>query len=227
MAALGPYADILQTMEVSESTTAILAGYERDAAVLIGRYEAISPADKYRVVVDLIPDSECNVADIGAGSGVDAAWLAAKGHLVLAIEPVESLRRAGQRLHPSERIEWLDDLLPSLARTRTRAREFDLVLVSAVWQHLSGDMHEEALSNIRGMLRPGGKVIISLRNGPVAPGRPSFPVSAERTMAIAARLGLRTIRHVRAESMQQRNREAGVTWDWIVLEPAVEPPSNR
>jgi SAM-dependent methyltransferase len=222
-----PDADILHAMELHESVTAVLAGYERDASELIAHYEAVSPVDKYRVVAGLIPGTPCNVVDIGAGSGVDAAWLAAKGHRVLAIEPVESLRRAGARLHPSKRIQWLDDALPSLARARVIAGPFDLVLISAVWQHLRDDLHEEALSNISRIVKPGARVIISIRNGPGAPGRPTFPVSPERISAIAARVGLRTIRHVAAESMQQRNRNARVTWDWLALEFATEPARKR
>ncbi|MGH6647562.1 class I SAM-dependent methyltransferase [Aquabacterium sp.] len=222
-----PEADILHEMELPESTAAILSGYQRDAVALIARYEAVSPADKYRAVADLIPRWQCNVVDIGAGSGVDAAWLAAKGHRVLAIEPVEPLRRAGERLHPSDRIEWLNDILPSLARARAKARQFDLVLLSAVWQHLRDDLHEEALSNISRMLKPSARVIISVRNGPGDPSRPTFAVSVERTIAIAALLGLHTIRHARAESLQQRNRDAGVSWDWLAMEFTGNPRGDR
>jgi SAM-dependent methyltransferase len=209
-------------MELPASVVAVLAGYERDAASLLVDYEAVPPADKLRWVADLIPTSPRSIADVGAGSGADAAWLAVRGHSVLAIEPVEALRLAGAILHPCERIEWLDDALPSLAKARTRAGHFDLVLVSAVWHHLHADLWEEALVSIGRMTRPGGTVLMSLRNGPGAARRPTFPVSPERILDLAARHGLRTIRRVRAESMQQRNRDAGVTWDWLAFESPAE-----
>ncbi|HSV77595.1 MAG TPA: hypothetical protein VLK85_00120 [Ramlibacter sp.] len=61
---------------------------------------------------------------------------------------------------------------------------------------------------------------MSVRNGSGAANRPTFPVPFERTIEVAAARGLLAIRRVRAESMQARNREAGVTWDWIAFQSA-------
>ena len=60
----------------------------------------------------LLPTAPALMLDIGAGSGRDAAWLAAAGHQMLAVEPAAALRQHGQRLHPDERICWLDDRPP-------------------------------------------------------------------------------------------------------------------
>lgn len=102
-------------------------GYAEGARELIERYESIPFEEKHRAVLHLIPSRPCRVLDIGAGSGVDAAWFAQRGHRVVAVEPVKALRLAAMALHPSPRIEWVDDHLPGLARMRAREETFDLV----------------------------------------------------------------------------------------------------
>lgn len=62
---------------------------------LIERYEAFDPAVLSAPVLDLLPQTPGRVADIGTGTGRDAAWFAAQGHRVLAVEPVPALRDAG------------------------------------------------------------------------------------------------------------------------------------
>jgi protein-L-isoaspartate O-methyltransferase len=84
-------------------------GYAREADELIQRYERISAAEAHTSVLHLIPKAPSRVLDIGSGTGRDAAWFAASGHHVVAVEPTNALRTAARGLHPSPRIEWLDD----------------------------------------------------------------------------------------------------------------------
>src|SRR5690606_33236915 len=74
-------------------------GYGENAAALADQYESIAFADVHRDVIHLIPAAPARVADIGAGSGRDAAALARMGHAVVAAEPTPELRREGQRRH--------------------------------------------------------------------------------------------------------------------------------
>ena len=71
---------------------------------LIYRYESVQFEEKYKSVRHVLPTGPAKVLDIGAGTGVDASWLADKGHRVLAVEPTAAFRDAGMRLHPSERM---------------------------------------------------------------------------------------------------------------------------
>jgi len=50
----------------------------RHAAELVRRYELIEPANLYRWLSGLLSDRPGTVLDVGAGSGRDAAWLAAQ-----------------------------------------------------------------------------------------------------------------------------------------------------
>ena len=114
-----------------------IAGYAKEAPALLETYERISPEDA--ASSGLAPDPHrrpSRLLDIGAGSGRDAAHFAAMGHQVVAVEPVDAMREGAMRLHPSPRIEWLADTLPSLALVRARGETFDAVLATAVWMHL-------------------------------------------------------------------------------------------
>lgn len=193
-------------------------GYAEDAELLIHRYESISVVDKYKVVLHLLPTQASKVLDIGAGTGVDAIWFAKQGHSVLAVEPTRALREAGARLHPSSQIEWLDDSLPELIETRKRKAKFRLVLVTAVWAHLAEDERQKAMASLAELLGQDGSLIMSLRHGPAPANRRVFEVTAEETIELARHNGLKTLLLKQTESVQVLNRQAGVTWSWLVFQ---------
>jgi len=192
-------------------------GYAVDAQELIKRYESVSFGDKHGTVLHLIPAAPTSVLDIGAGSGSDAAWFAERGDRVVAVEPTHELRVAGMALHPSAMIEWVDDGLPDLAAIMKSRRAFDVVMVTAVWMHLAPRERTLAMPNVASLIGPGGVLIMSLRHGPSSPRRRTFEVSAEETIELARVHGLRAILNVRAESAQQANRQAGVTWSRLAF----------
>ncbi|EYR83678.1 SAM-dependent methyltransferase [Shinella sp. SUS2] len=196
----------------------ILKGYAAAATpALIERYEAFDPAALYAPVLDLLPRAPGRVADIGAGTGRDAAWFVRQGHTVLAVEPVQPLREAGLARHGDVGIVFLDDDLPHLARVRDHGL-FDLVTLNGVWHHLDAPARAVALPVLANMLRPGGRLVFALRHGPGAPGRPAFRLSDEETIDAAARCDLTLLRSRKAESHQAGNRALGVDWTWMVFE---------
>src|SRR5215510_4101414 len=93
-----------------------IAWYERNAAEVVHRYESVTAAEVHAWLLDLLPDAPALVLDIGAGTGRDAAWLASHRLEVIAVEPAAAMRSAGQQLHPSGAIRWVDDSLPGLDR---------------------------------------------------------------------------------------------------------------
>ena len=192
-------------------------GYAEAAAELISRYEAVSSARLYSEMVHLWPEPASSVSDIGAGTGRDAAWHAARGCRVLAVEPAAAFREAGATLHPSPRIEWLDDSLPALVRVLERRQTFDFAQLSAVWQHLDDQQRQLAMPNLRAVTAPGGRLLLSVRHGPGAPGRPCFLASAEDAIELAHANGFRLVFRRSAASVQTINREAGVSWTWLAF----------
>ena len=187
-----------------------IAGYAKEAPALLKTYERISPETLHRPVWHLIPTTPSRLLDIGAGSGRDAAHFAAMGHQVVAVEPVDAMREGAMKLHPSPRIEWLADTLPSLARVRARGETFDAVLATAVWMHLDESERAEAMPAVASLVAPGGVLILSLRHGPIPPGRRMFDVSAEETIALAAREGLACL--VNAVTGSAQAHQPDVTW---------------
>ena len=194
-------------------------GYAEEADALVGQYESISFAEAHRHVLHLIPSAPCRVLDIGAGTGRDAAAFAAMGHAVVAVEPTAELRARAAALHPSPRIEWLDDGLPELARLAGQGGDFDVVMLTAVWMHLDEGQRGRAMPRVARLVRGGGVAVFSLRHGPVPPGRRMFDVSAEETAGLAAAaLGLALRLDDRADILGR----PGVRWTRLAFSKATE-----
>lgn len=192
-------------------------GYASEAAELFVRYESFGFEHAHAAVLHLMPTTPGRVLDIGSGTGRDAAYLAAKGHRVVAVEPTGALRQRAAALHKSPAIEWIDDGLPDLERIVARPEHFELILLSAVWMHLDADERRAAMPVIAGRLAPGGRIVMTLRHGPVPAGRTMFPVTAEETMALAMSEGLTVEFNRHAESRQAENRRAGISWTTLVF----------
>lgn len=187
-------------------------GYADEAEELFTLYESIPAAEAHRAVLHLIPAPPASVLDIGSGTGRDAAWFAARGHHVVAIEPTDAMRVPAMALHSSPRIEWLNDSLPDLAIMRARGETFDLVMLTAVWMHLDQVQRRQAMPNLASLVGDGGVMIMKLRHGPVPSGRRMFEVSANETIELAQKQDLHPVLNVPTESGQAQNRAAGVTW---------------
>ena len=192
-------------------------GYAEEAEALFRQYESIPAADAHRAVLHMIPPTPASILDIGSGTGRDAAWFASQGHRVVAVEPTDEMRLPAMALHPSPRIEWLNDSLPDLALVRRRGETFDLVMLTAVWMHLDEAQRRQAMPNLAALLRTGGAIIMKIRHGPVPPGRRMFEVGPEETIALARIEGLHPVLNVRTESSQEKNRAAGVSWINLAL----------
>lgn len=195
----------------------IIDGYRCDAEALIAKYEAVASEELFAAVREFLPKTPGRVIDIGAGTGRDAAWFSGQGHRVLAVEPVASFVDAGQKIHAQFSIQWLEDRLPEVARVISLGKCFDLVVINGVWQHLTDQERAVAIPNIARITQPGSRVVLSLRDGPAAALRPAYPVDVKKTVASAAAAGLRCIHQSNAASVQQANRDAGVSWTWLVF----------
>src|SRR5690606_9625022 len=138
------------------------------ADVLAERYESVHFEDVHGDVLALLPQPPAQALDIGAGTGRDAAALAARGYQVTAVEPTPEFRAIGRRLHKDATIAWIDDALPDLAAVEGG---FDLILLSAVWMHLDAAQRAAAMVRVAGLLRGNGVMVLSLRHGPIPEGR--------------------------------------------------------
>jgi SAM-dependent methyltransferase len=192
-------------------------GYAEEAEDLFKRYESIPAAETHKAVAHLIPAAPSRILDIGSGTGRDAAWFAGMGHRVTAVEPTNEMRLPAMALHPSSRIEWLDDSLPELALVRSRGELFDLIWLSAVWMHFDAPQRQQAIANLATVLRTSGAIIMRVRHGPVPAGRRMFEIPDEETVELARLEGLQPVLNLRVGSAQQSNRDAGVSWTHLAF----------
>ncbi len=187
--------------------------YDDHAVEVIPAYEAVDPALLHGWLDDLLPASPGLIADIGAGSGRDAAWFASLGHDVLAVEPSPGMREHGARLHPGSRVRWLADSLPSLAATLRLGLAADAVLLGGVWQHVLPADRPRAFRKLVGLLRSGGLLAITLRHGP-DDGRGMHPVSLDEVERLAREHGMAVVHVHHAPDALGR---AGVSWTNVAL----------
>jgi SAM-dependent methyltransferase len=203
-------------MQVSGPLLRSTAGYGDEADALAVQYESITFAQAHRQTLYLFPTDPCRVLDIGAGTGRDAAALSARGHVVTAVEPTPELRAHGERIHAGSGIRWIDDMLPELRVVAALGEIYDLVLMTAVWMHLDADERIAAFRGLRGLLSPAGRIIMSLRHGPVPEGRRMFDVTGDETISLAHDQGFEAT--FRCEQADMLGR-ADVSWTFLALQP--------
>ena len=202
------------------SATAI-AGYTTHAAQLVARYDAIPNELWYAPVRHLLPATPARIIDIGAGTGRDARWLATMGHDVTAVEPVPAFAAAGQAQGSAR---WITDALPDLPHTLALNEKFDLILLSAVWQHLDAGERQAAAPVLRCLAATGAALLMALRHGPASTDRPVWPIDVDATARLLARSGFRETFRTSAPSIQPANLAAGVRWTWLALAAQPEAP---
>ena len=83
--------------------------------------------------------------------------------------------------------------------------------------HLDEAQRREAMANVAGLLEPGGVLAMSLRHGPVPPGRRMLQVGGHETIDLAAECGLSPVINVTRDSIQPINLAAGVTWTHLAF----------
>lgn len=165
----------------------------------------------YRPFLDLLPAQPGLALDIGAGTGQDAAALAALRYEVDAAEPLAALRTHGQASHPSPRIHWIDDTLPDLGSVRAQGHRYDVIIISAVWMHLDQEERAAGMPVVAHLLRPGGILLLTLRHAPVPPGRLMYDVSGDETVGLATSAGLTLQRRLNDQPSAIANKPL-VTW---------------
>lgn len=183
----------------------------REAAA---RYETVSAERVNDWLIDLLPHDKACILDVGSGSGRDSAWLAHLGHEVIAVEPNPAMRRESDRWHPERNFRLLTDRLPDLAATFRTGLSFDFILVNAVWMFVAPSHRERAFRKLVTLLKPGGKIAVTLRQGPVEVDRGMHPVSTDEIEQLARRHGAYVEPPQRATDFLGRRQ---ISWIRIII----------
>ena len=191
-----------------------IAWYDAHAETLADRYESVPSEQVHAWLTDLLPSQPATILDVGAGSGRDAAWLAYRGHSVVAVEPSARFQTMAREQHDSPRIQWIRDSLPGLKRTLRTGLAFDVILVSAVWMHVARSDRARAFRKLITLLKPGGVLAITLRHGPAEAERKFHRVSAAEIKSLARDHGAFIERETTADDQLGRRE---VRWEQLAI----------
>jgi SAM-dependent methyltransferase len=190
--------------------------YNRGFREFTEAYEAFGFEDIHRDAMPFLPTAAGLILDVGAGSGRDAAWFASRGWEVVAVEPARAMRGEAERLHPDSAIRWVEDRLPALATVHRQGVAYDLIWLSGVWQHIAPEDRGRAMRKLATLLKPGGRMVLTLRHGPAPDDRPMWVVSAQEVEKLGLDHGLALrVATERSEDLQGRS---AVRWQTVVLD---------
>jgi len=180
----------------------------------------------------IIKNSNARILDLGAGSGRDSkhlAELAAKEHgddnniQIFAVEPASILADIGARQTTGLNVKWLTDSLPALSTITKQEVSFDLILLSAVWMHIPVRDRARSLRKLANLLKPGGKLVISLRHSSGSEqakqerkARKMHTVCADELKELATNVGLFT--KLETEKEDDKLGRDHVSWQTVVLQ---------
>jgi SAM-dependent methyltransferase len=138
---------------------ATLSAYDRDATGFATEWETQPPPSDLHAVVRrfFIPGGA--TADIGCGSGRDAAWLAANGYSAKGFDASEGLLREARRRHPD--LQFAIAVLPGLDGIADAS--FTNILCETVIMHLEPEAVTPAVERLLSILVPGGILYLSWR----------------------------------------------------------------
>jgi hypothetical protein len=102
-----------------------------------------------------------------------------------------------------------DDRLPALTATHRLGLVVDVILLSGVFMHVRPEQRPRAFRKIATVLKPGGRLLISVRNGSGSPDRPMWPVASGELEAYARSHGLAVVQISDRKDLQGR---ADVQW---------------
>lgn len=206
--------------------------YDNNAAALAKQYLSISFEQAHKswsqFLPSIIENPQARILDLGAGSGRDAKYLAelaAKTHLsknnikVFAVEPAIQLALIGQKTTENLDVKWLEDSLPTLSLVTKQEVSFDLILLSAVWMHIPPSERPRSIRKLANLLKPGGKLVISLRHGQTDEDlitRKMHIVCADELKKLASDVGL--FCKLETANEQDKLGRNEVSWQTLVLQ---------
>ena len=193
----------------------VISHYDTHATESAHRFLGHTITDSIGALLTDLPAAPADILDVGAGPGRDALWFMAQGYRVVAIEPAAGLRQVGIESSAGTGMIWLDDRLPTLPATRALERHFDFILLSAVWMFLPPAERLEALQSLTMLLKPAGKIGMTVQSAFVTRQELKFATSDDDFAELAHSCGL-TLLYCR--DTPDVNGRPGVSWQTVLLQ---------
>lgn len=193
-------------------------GYGRRFADLVAQGEDIE--GEARLADALVPRG-ARVLDAGAGMGRVTAALRSRGHDVTGIEPDRALVDQAERTYPGIGLLPLDilEVTPETVGAHGGPTQFDLIVaVGNVFIVLAEGSERRALAALRGVLAPGGRLLVGfhLIGGPA--GSRAYPPEEFALDVEAA--GLRVDLRLGGYDLRPPDAEYAV---WLLSDPSSRP----
>lgn len=196
--------------------------YKTNNKKLIEQYNSVSFESIHQDWLELLPSKGSLIIDVGAGSGRDVFWLSKRGYQVVAVDPVveffEQFKTTRMEAYHKGNIDWIVDSLPELESLYKYNGQVSLILLSAVWMHLTTEERIKSFQSFSHLNKKGGLLVITLRYGQSPDERLMYPVSIREIKDIANNNQYK-IKSVRRTD-DQLNR-SDVFWETIVLKKSV------
>ncbi len=183
-----------------------------NAENLIQQYDSVGFEDVHPELIEYFSSPPGKILDIGAGSGRDAAWLQKVGYEVIAVEPSEEMRIAGQR--KNQNVIWIDDKLPHLKKISADNGAFDAILISGVFMFLDKCDQQNSLKRLKQLLKTGGRMFLLVRFGSAEPERGLYDIDKKDLLNLIASEGFKVLEENHAEDQFQREN---VNWYSLTL----------
>lgn len=132
--------------------------YDQEAENIAQLHATLTPHRIYELIEGHFI-KELSTADIGCGIGRDTYWLNQHGFPTIGVDASEEMLKQARRLYPD--LIFSQDYLPTLSGFDDS--QFQNILCSAVLMHLDSNSVKTACLRLLQLLKPNGRLIISIR----------------------------------------------------------------
>jgi SAM-dependent methyltransferase len=196
------------------------AFYETRAREMGARYDGV--VSPYVGVISHWVPVGAKVLDVGCGSGRDVRAMMAQGYEAYGLEPSGAFIQRSLEQHPEMEGRLVQGSLPE-DLGNLGEETYDALLLSAVIMHIPEEELFSAALALKGLLKPGGKVLISHcptrpgldDEGRDAQGRLFCLRTSSELLLLFERLGFAKAAEFANEDSQGRQ---GIRWETLVLE---------
>lgn len=195
-----------------------IAAYNSSAAARCERYRLILPNELRRFVPAGFHKGQ-PTADIGCGSGSDMVWLNTQGFPTTGYDAAEAMLAEARAAFPAIAVHH--ESLPALASIP--GASYMNVLCNATLMHVPAEQQPAAVAALARILRPGGRLLLSVRSGRDGAlrepdGRLFTPTTPEQIAAMLSAAGLATLeQHDDADSYRP-----GIQWHTVLAEKVTD-----
>lgn len=188
--------------------------YDENYSRLAKRYSTLKFIDVHGNLIERLPPLPARILDVGAGVGRDAIGLHGLGYSVTACEPSIKLLSIAKSKCINADIVWMNDKLPGLSEVIKLGWLYDVILVSAVWMHLSKHDRMQSLSTMKDILISNGFVYITYRSKSVDPNDLYFDLSVDTFKDEVCSAGLEVREEFTSQDIEGRS---AVEWFSFVV----------